>query len=90
MALFPTLKAFEGASPTAANWLRSAIDGIAQAENKAGRKLPTEALIAFVLEAKNAPAARRIAFELIADQDKTTANVGKLIEVLRHRAGAWV
>lgn len=74
VALFPTLKAFDGANPTAANWLRSAIDGIAQAEKKAGRKLPTEALIAFVQEAKNAPAARRIAFELIAAQDKTTAN----------------
>ena len=74
VALFPTLKAFDGASPTAANWLRSAIDGIAQAEKKAGRKLPTEALIAFVKESQNAPAARRIAFELIADQDKTTAN----------------
>ena len=74
IALFPTLKAFDGASPTAANWLRSAIDGIAQAEKKAGRKLPTEALIAFVQESQNAPAARRIAFELIADQDKTTSN----------------
>src|SRR5262249_8131772 len=60
-ALVPTLTAFEGASPTAANWLRSAVDGIADAERKAKRPLPAAALKSFVLDSSRTPSARRIA-----------------------------
>src|SRR5439155_22456891 len=49
-ALVPTLTAFDSASPTAANWLRSAVDGIADAERKAKRPLPATALKSFVLD----------------------------------------
>jgi hypothetical protein len=64
-ALFPTLDAFDGASPTAANWLRAAVDAIAEAEHKAGRKLPADKLEGYVNDSKHPPVARRIAFELL-------------------------
>jgi hypothetical protein len=65
-ALFPTLDAFDGASPTAANWLRAAVDAIAEAENKAGRKLPADKLERYVNDTRHPPVARRIAFELLS------------------------
>jgi hypothetical protein len=73
-ALVPTLTAFDSAGPAAANWLRSAVDAIVEGEAKAGRKLPAGVLTAFVNDTKRAPAARRIAFELLAAQDKTAAD----------------
>jgi hypothetical protein len=70
-ALVPTLKAFDAANPAAANWLRAAVDAIVEGEAKADRKLPADALTAFVKDAKRSPAARRIAFELL---DKPAAD----------------
>jgi hypothetical protein len=72
-ALLPTLAAFNGANPTAANWLRSAVDAIVQAEAKAGRKLPAKELKEFIETKSNDPSARRIAFELFAKIEKETA-----------------
>ena len=73
-ALFPTLKAFDGASPPAANWLRSAVSAIADGERSAGRKLDPAALSGFVTDGGNQPAARRIAFEVLVAQDKPAAD----------------
>lgn len=70
-ALFPTLTAIDDANPTAANWLRSAAGAIAEAETKAGRKLPADKLEAFTKDTKFAGSARRIAYELLAAQDPT-------------------
>jgi hypothetical protein len=72
-ALLPTLAAFDGANPTAANWLRSAVDAIVQAEAKAGNKLPAKELKEFVDTKSNDPSARRIAYELFAKIEKETA-----------------
>lgn len=71
-ALIPTLTAFDGASPTAANWLRSAVDAIVEKETKAGKKLP--GIWAFVKDTKRSPEARRIAFELARAEDKAAAD----------------
>jgi hypothetical protein len=70
-ALLPTLAAFDGATPTAANWLRSAVSAIVEDAEHAGRVLSADELTKFALDTKQAPAARRIAFELVekADQD---------------------
>jgi hypothetical protein len=68
-ALFPTLEAIDDANPTAANWLRTAVDAIAEGEKAAGRKLPADKLEAFATNAKFAPSARRIAYELLVAQD---------------------
>ncbi|QEL20297.1 HEAT repeat domain-containing protein [Limnoglobus roseus] len=80
-ALLPTLEAFAGANPTAANWLRSAVDAITEGEEKAGKKLPTEALRTFLTTTTHDPAARRIAYEVLAKADPTAAE--KIILSLR-------
>lgn len=79
-ALIPTLTAFDTASRTSANWLRSAIDAIAEAERKAKKPLPAGVLEAFVKDAKRNPAARRIAFELYSAEAKDAA--AKLLPTL--------
>src|SRR5262245_31769322 len=57
-ALMPTLEAFDDSNPTAANWLRTAVDAIAESEKVAGRKLPADKLEAFATNAKFAASAR--------------------------------
>ncbi len=70
-ALLPTLAAIDDANPTAANWLRTAVDAIAEAEANASRPLPATKLEAFVKDTKNAPSARQLAYELLSKQDKS-------------------
>jgi hypothetical protein len=65
----PTLEAFDQDNRIAANWLRTAVDAIAESETNAGRKLPADKLETFALNAKFAPAARRKAYELLTAQD---------------------
>lgn len=79
-ALTPTLRAFDTASPAAANWLRTAVDAIAERERKANRTLPAEALLAAVRDTQRNPAARRIAFELYTTEAKDAA--AKLLPTL--------
>ncbi|MBO0699500.1 MAG: hypothetical protein J2P46_13980, partial [Zavarzinella sp.] len=67
--LFPALAGMDDASPTASNWLRSAVSAVAEKEKAAGRKLPADRLEAFVNDLQRAPAARRIAYELLSDID---------------------
>lgn len=68
-ALFPTLEAIDDANATAANWLRTAAEAIAENEANAKRPLPADKLEAFAANAKFAPSARRLAYELLAKQD---------------------
>jgi hypothetical protein len=67
-ALLPLLASFEGATPATQNWLRTAVDAIAEAEKQAGRKFDAKALTMFVTDVQRNPAARRIAFELLREQ----------------------
>jgi hypothetical protein len=71
-AVFPTLTAMNDATPLAANWLRSAVNAVAEKERAAGRQLPGDKLEAFVKDAKNAPVSRRMAYELLIEQDPKT------------------
>jgi len=64
--IVPILTAFDAATPAAANWLRSAVSAIADAEQKAKRPLPADELKAFVKDTQRQPAARRVAYELYA------------------------
>lgn len=68
-ALFPTLEAFDEGNATATNWLRAAVDAIAEGEASAKRPLPADKLEAFVKDTKFAPSARRVAYELLVAQD---------------------
>lgn len=63
------LAALEGAGPVAANWIRSAIDAIAERQAQAGKKLPLQQLESFVLDSKRPPRARRAAYELLCLSD---------------------
>lgn len=71
-ALPAILTAFDDADDTSANWLRAAVDAVAEQEMTAGRKLPADKLEAFVKETKHSPAARRLAYEWLTRIDKTT------------------
>src|SRR5437868_14206911 len=62
-------RAFDGANPLAANYLRSAVETIAQRTLDAGQKLPAAELETFLLDTKHDPRGRRLAFELLARAD---------------------
>jgi len=71
-ALLPALAGMDDASVPAANWLRAAVDALAEKEKAAGRPFPAGQLEAFVRDRKHAPAARRIAYELLVQADPKT------------------
>ena len=73
-SLVAILEGMDGANDYALNWLRSAVDAIASRETQAGRKLPLSELGKFLLETGHQPRARRLAFELVAQADPTTAD----------------
>jgi hypothetical protein len=71
-ALLPALEAFDDTNPTTTNWLRAAVDAIAEREKAENRPLPADKLEAFAKNTKFAPSARRVAYELLVAQDPTT------------------
>jgi hypothetical protein len=68
-ALLDILPALDNADPIAANWLRAAVDAIAEQELQAKHSLPARKLETFVLETKHAGFARRLAYEWLAKVD---------------------
>jgi hypothetical protein len=68
------LKSFEGASPLAVNWLRSAVDTIADRALKQTGKLPKESLETFVKDTARSPEARRLAYEWLLKVDATASD----------------
>jgi hypothetical protein len=70
--LLPALVGLDDASPMAANWLRSAVNAVAEKEKAAGKKIPADELEAFVKDVKHAPAGRRLAYEVLIEIDPTT------------------
>ena len=60
------LAAMKKNEPIAGNWLRAAVDTIAQRELRAGRKLPQAALVKFLKNTEMSPRSRRTAYELLA------------------------
>lgn len=68
-ALLPILRAFDGASPLAANWLRGAFESIADRALRPGGRLPAEMLKAFVTDRDNDPRARQLAYEWLVKFD---------------------
>ena len=66
------LKGMNGANPLAENWLRAAVGVIADEALKA-KKLPVEALVAFLKDTHNSPGARVVAFDLIHRADEKLA-----------------
>jgi hypothetical protein len=68
------LAGFERASPLAANYLRNAVEAVADRHFAAKKPLPVEQLEAFVLNRSNDPRARRLAFEVLAKVDPTAGD----------------
>jgi hypothetical protein len=70
-AVCQILPAFDQADPIAANWLRSAVDAIAERELASGKPLPADKLEAFVRNTKHAGSGRRLAYEWLVKVDAT-------------------
>jgi hypothetical protein len=70
-SLLIVLAAFDDADTTADNWLRLAVDTIAERALASGGFLPAKELEAFILETQHHPAARRLAYEWLARVDST-------------------
>jgi hypothetical protein len=63
------LAGLDDADPLSANWIRAAVDAIAERHVQSGEKLPTEGLEKFLSEKQHNPRARRLAYEWIARVD---------------------
>lgn len=68
-ALPPALQAFDDASPLAANWIRSAVETIAERDLAAGKTLDPAMFEAFVKDTRRAGIARRLAYEYLVRID---------------------
>ena len=68
-AMLPLLQGFREASPLTVNWMRNAFEQIADAETKAGRKLPQQELETFVRDQNQSPFARRLVYETLKRSD---------------------
>ena len=63
------LMGFRDANPLAANYLRGAVEAIADRALKSGKSLPTESLEKLIRNVEQDPRGRRLAFELLARVD---------------------
>jgi hypothetical protein len=68
-SLLPILNALDDADAVATNWLRSAVDAIAEREVSAGRPLPVARLEEFIKQTRHAGTARRLAYEWLIRVD---------------------
>lgn len=76
--VLPTvLESFTDANPLAANFLRSAVEAIADRSLKAGKSLPNSSLEKFISDKEQDPRGRRLAYELLSRVD--TAAPDRLI-----------
>lgn len=68
------LAAMDQASPLAANWLRAAVDTIAEQGLREGKNLPAAELEAFVVDTSHAPKSRELAFDWLSRIDASAAD----------------
>lgn len=66
----PSWLAWDGAGPLAENWLRAAVDAVAEKQVQKTGKLPIDRLEKFLTHTPHNPKARRLAYEWIARVDK--------------------
>jgi hypothetical protein len=67
------LAGMDGANAVACNWLRSAIDEVLDRAHAHRNPLPVRQLELFLRDRQHHPAARRLAYELIVEADKSAA-----------------
>jgi hypothetical protein len=68
------LAGMDGATPLARNWIRAAVDEIVERAERGKKPLPTVALESFLADTSHDPQARRLAFDLLVQQDKTASD----------------
>lgn len=85
-ALPAIFAALDDAGPVAANWLRTAVDSIAEGALAAGRPLPAARLEAFVKDTRHAGRARRLAYEWLVRVDPGAPD--RLLPGMLHDPGA--
>ena len=85
-ALPDILAALNEAEPIAANWLRSAVDTIAERTLADKKRLPVASLEAFVRDTRNAGRPRRLAYEWLIRGDATAPD--RLLPGMIHDSGA--
>jgi len=71
-AFLPILGQIDSSSPSASNWLRMAVDAIADRETASKSPLPVATLEAWLKDGKNGPVSRRIAYDLLTRVDAKT------------------
>jgi hypothetical protein len=67
------LQALDNARPLSANWIRCAVDAIAERQLQRGGTLPQAELEQFVRDTRHAPRARRLAYEWLTSVDPTAS-----------------
>src|SRR4051794_29684773 len=70
--LIDLLGAMDDDNPTAANWLRSAVDAVAERAVADGKPLPVAELEKFLADTSHGRAARRLAYEWLVKVDPKT------------------
>jgi hypothetical protein len=85
-ALTDVLAAMNDASPVAANYLRSAVEAIADGALAAGKPLPADKLEAFVRDTRQGGAARRLAYDCLVRIDPKAP--GRLLPAMLDDPGA--
>jgi hypothetical protein len=68
------LAGMDGATPLARNWIRAAVDEIVDSAERGKKPLPTVGLENFLVDTNHDPQARRLAFDLLVQQDKTASD----------------
>jgi hypothetical protein len=68
------LAGMDEATPLARNWIRAAVDEIVDRAEHGKKPLPAAALERFLADTSHDPQARRLAFDLLAQQDKTVGD----------------
>lgn len=63
------LAALDGATPLGANWIRAAVDAVAEHAVSQKQPLPVDKLEAFVKDRRHTPRARRLAYEWLVRAD---------------------
>jgi hypothetical protein len=79
-AVFAALPHLDPDRPAASNWLRLAVQTVAEKERAAGRQLPADKLEAFVRDTGRSPDGRALAFTLLAKIDP--AAPGRLLPAM--------
>ncbi len=68
------LAGMDGATPLARNWIRAAVDEIVERAERGKKPLPSVALESFLVDTRHDPQARRLAFDLLVQQDKMASD----------------